>query len=390
MRYILAVHPPETEKRVALLWPSGHLERCPSVFNLAIALARRGYKVDVYAARNRFSPEAALQEPGVTLVLMPGTQQHFREPVARLTLRFLRWVRPRIAAIRYRAVIGVGIRGLMAAAELKRPGLRVGYHSLEIYPTHESRSIKQKFFKWLERRANARMDFSISQDPMRAEMLARENRIDKGSIVELPVAPLGPAEVKRSTYLHDRLGLPHETRLVLYAGTLFAAFSVTEELVAAAQSWPETFRLVAHSSTLLPEHEYDRLRRLDVASKVVFSTAPLPYAEIEKLISSAWAALALYKRSDDNMYYMGLASGKLAEYLRYGVPVAVSDFPGMADLIRSENAGVVVQAPAEVGSALQQIAKDYSGYCARAVNCFDRRLAQEKFVDNVIKAIERG
>ena len=348
--------------------------------NLATALARRGYEVDVYAARNRFSPEPIVNEPGVRLSFMPGVQTEFREPVAKLTLQFLRWVRPRIAQEQYGTVIGVGIRGLMVAARLKRRGLRVGYHCLELYPSPEAKSLQQKFFKRLERWAHRKMDFTLVQDPMRAKMLADDNRVPIDSMTLLPVAGLGPAEVKRSDHLHVKLRIPRAKKIVLYAGTIDAVFSLAPELMIAAQSWPEEYVFVLHANAISGE-------RPDDNGRVYFSTEPVPYAEIEKVMSSAWAGLALYRPINENMRCIGLSSGKLSEYLRNGVPVLASDLPIMGDLVRETRCGVAVQSVADVGEALREIARDYSGFSARAVNCFDQKLAHERYIDGVIAAI---
>jgi hypothetical protein len=277
-------------------------------------------------------------------------------------------------------VIGVGIRGLVVAARLKKRGMRVGYHSLELYPTQEAHSIAQKFFKAIERRAHRKMDFTIVQDAMRAELLARYNGVNSQGMVLLPVSPLGPAEVKRSTYLHEKLGIAKDRKIVLYAGTVDAPFSVANELIAESERWPAEYVLVVHSNAVVQAP----LRH----SRAVFSSEPVRYAEIDKLMSSAYVGLALYKPSDDNMKYIGLSSGKMSEYLRYGVPVIASDLPIMGELVRETSCGVAISNVPEVGAALQTIAADYAGYCGRAVNCFDKKLAQGNYIDGVIAAIE--
>ena len=379
--YILAVDSKQPKaKRVALLWPSGHLDRCPPVLNLATALAKRGYEVTIFSARSRVSPEPRMSEPGVGIEFMPGVQQEFREPVVRMTFRFLRWVSPKIAGGVFGCVIGVGIRGLMVAARLKKSGMRVGYHSLELYPTEEARSIAQKCFKALERRAHRKMDFTIAQDAMRAELLAKYNGVSSQGMALLPVSPLGPGEVKRSTYLHERLGIAADRKIVLYAGTVDAPFSVANELIAESERWPAEYVLVVHSNAIVQVPPKQ--------SRAVFSAEPVLYADIDKLISSAHVGLAMYKPSDDNMKYIGLSSGKMSEYLRYGVPVIASDLPIMGELVRETSCGVAVADVSEVGAALQTIAADYAAYCGRAVNCFDKKLAQENYIEGVIAAIE--
>lgn len=365
-------------RRIALLWPSGHLDRCPPAINLAIALARAGWEVDLYAARNATAPETHISENGVHLVQMPGVAQHFHEPVLRMTTRFLCWVNPRIRGRAPAVIIGIGIRGLIVAACLSM-WLRIpsGYYSLELYPSKESRGWR-RMAKMLERWAHRHMRFSISQDDMRAQMLADDNGIDRGSIDLLPVAAPGPPLAARDTFLRERLRLQPDQRILLYAGTLLADFSAAADLVEAAQSWPPGWVLVLHAGHRAPERAYDALRVLDRLQRARFSTEPVSYADLPRVMASADIGLALYRRTDDNMFYMGLASGKLSEYLRCSVPVIASDLPGMADLIRETGAGIIVKSAADIVLAAETIFSHEERFRTAAGQCFGARLALER------------
>ena len=76
-------------RRIAILWPSGHLDRCPPAINLAILLARKGFEVDLFGAQNVTAAIPAINEPNVTMHFHPVVQHEFREPVASMTLAIL-------------------------------------------------------------------------------------------------------------------------------------------------------------------------------------------------------------------------------------------------------------------------------------------------------------
>jgi glycosyltransferase involved in cell wall biosynthesis len=113
------------------------------------------------------------------------------------------------------------------------------------------------------------------------------------------------------------------------------------------------------------------------------------HAELGKLIASADVGLALYRHSDDNMYFLGLSSGKLAEYLRAGVPVVVSDFPGMRELVQRTRCGLVVTSMDALRAAIAAILDDQEGYSERSRMCFDRELAVENFAPDLAAKIRQ-
>ena len=67
----------------------------------------------------------------------------------------------------------------------------------------------------------------------------------------------------------------------------------------------------------------------------------LPYAEVGKVVAGAQAGL-VPKTRDDDIEQTGLFPIKLFEILACGIPAIVSNYPGQADLVRSENCGLVV------------------------------------------------
>ena len=376
--------------KLALFWVSGHLEASPAVFNLAIALARSGFQVDLYTARNATCPEPRISEPGVTLLFLPGKERRLKEPVVRITARFVRWVLPKVRAGGYHYMIGAGIRGLFASAVISSlTGVPAAYQCVEMYPSWQHRTLPWRVYKSLERWANRRMRFTIIQDEMRAEMLARDNHITRKSIVLLPVAPLGPPILIPSTFLTHKFGL-HQKTIILYAGALFAPFSASEDLVAAAQDWPEDWVLVLHSVYGQTDSQYTALKKLDIHNRTVLSTDSLPYEEITTLMASATVGLAIYKTDDDNLVNMGMSSGKLAEFLRCGVPAVVSDFPGMRDLVEQYGIGRAVRSASEVQAAIRAILADYENFRAKSARCFAERLALEIHIQNVVQAIQNN
>jgi glycosyltransferase involved in cell wall biosynthesis len=375
--------------KLALFWASGHIESSTGTYNLAVALARAGCDVDVYTARNRTSLDPQFGEPRIRTFFLPGIEPDLKEPVMRLTTRFTLWVLKSIRRGDYDGVIGAGIRGMVAAAVVrKRQEVPAAQLSLELYPSWQRPGLRARVLKMVERWANRQMRINIVQDSQRADLLLRDNHISPASVVLMPVAPLGPARIENSRLLAERFHLEGK-RILLYAGALFAPFTVTEELVRAAQDWPDDLVLVVHASQVNPPEKFTALEALDPRRRVVLSREPLPYAQIREVMGSAAIGLVLYKPTDDSFYYTGMSSGKLAEFLRCGVPCIVSDLPGPRDLAANDGIGEVVKSFDEIPAAARRILADYPGFRERAIRCFDARLAAERFVPDVIEAFER-
>jgi len=258
------------------------------------------------------------------------------------------------------------------------------YFNLELFFSREFKSPFLKLMKMLERFFNQRCSFTIIQDQERARLLAEENRISPETIVLLPNSPLGPPLYRRSDYLRKKIALPPEAKLILYVGTLDKSTYIPE-LIQAARQWPAEWTLVLHSR----QYENPIGLDLDDFPWVKSSGGPVPYTDLPALISSADVGLVLYRHDDtiwmgDNITYVGLSSGKLAQYLRCGVPVAVIAFPGLCELIERYHCGICVQEVPELQEAIATILAHYQDYSQGALACFSEVFDFERHFDAVL------
>jgi glycosyltransferase involved in cell wall biosynthesis len=278
----------------------------------------------------------------------------------------------------YRCFIGVDPEGLSQAAVfaafVKAP---IAYYSLELLLSHELDTRMEARLKKRELSLSRRAAFIVIQDEERAGLLAGDNQIPLEKFVFVPNAPLGPARCSRSKYWHERFGLSPDFRVVLHAGSL-EKWTGVREIVESVNSWPDHWVLVLHSRYRADSsNDVEELRKFAASGRVFFSLKPASRQEYDRLLDGADIGIAFYVPEPGsaftqlNLQTVGLSSGKVAYYLRAGLPVIVNETTSIADVVRGERCGVSIQKGADVGNAIAKIAEDYDGYSENAHRTFN-------------------
>jgi hypothetical protein len=125
---------------------------------------------------------------------------------------------------------------------------------------------------------------------------------------------------------------------------------------------------------------------------VRISDARLARPKYQELVAGCEIGLAFYDpdfsgRRDMNVYVMGLASGKVADYLQKGLPVIASRLPGLEDLLRDWRCGVCVDSLDEVAGAIRVIDADLGAMSHGARACFDQVLELARNVEPLLEAL---
>jgi len=412
-------------RSVALVYPRANLDTVPSLVGAVEQLASRGYDVDVFTTTSAGQPAPSFTSPRVRLRSL-GVEDALNGSTAglRTAARTARWL-PSMARAplrrgyatlsatlargshlvaharaglvarpaSYRCVIGVDPDGLLLAAKLAR-GAPVAYYSLELLLSDELSTQADERLKAQERALSQRAAFVVVQDEARAQLLADDNELPSERIVLVPNAPAGPAKGRRSRYWHKQFGLDEATRVVLHSGSL-GSWTGIEDIVDSVASWPTGWVLVVHTRYDAATSPYvERLKARAIGGRVLFSLKPVGRQEYDELIDGADVGLAFYIATGDssftqrNVQTIGLSSGKLAYYLRAGLPVIVNRAASVASLIEAEACGVAVDGANDVAAALLRIEADAEPFSQRACAFFERHLDFAKAFDEVIDRIE--
>jgi glycosyltransferase involved in cell wall biosynthesis len=411
---------------IALVYPHANLDTVPSLVGAAEQLAEAGYRVDVftYARAGQPAPVFAsgrartrlLGIEGLAEVSTAGLRSALRKRaawlpgVARAPLvrtysvlgaglaggsRLAARARTAVAhrETRFACVIGVDPDGLVLAQQLAR-GAPLGYYSLELLLSYEVTSAAEAQLKAQERALSRQAAFVVVQDEARGRLLAEDNGLALDRLVCVPNAPPGPARRRPSGSWHARLGLPPEARVVLHSGSL-GDWTGIEAIVESAHAWPEPWVLVVHTRYDAESSSYvDQLRARADPRRVCFSLKPVARQDYDRLIDGADVGVAFYVPqagsafTQRNVQTIGLSSGKLAYYLRAGLPVVVNRAASIADLVQSSGAGVAVGDASGIGPALAQLSAEYDRFSAGALAVFDAQLDFRRAFAEVVRRVD--
>jgi hypothetical protein len=377
------------KKRVAVLAPFGRLDHQPVILNAIKCFVEGGYEVDIFTIRNLHFRQCYFDSNNVNLYYLPVQFHSPRESRVLVTFLFMLWL-PFVLHKKYLAVFAGGARSLFAAwfaSWFRR--LRIINYQMELHIGPKLKMPFPRVFKWIERRAIRRCFLSLEHDEMRASILCSDSGISRDQIELLPNAPCGRGEIQRNNFLHNKFSLKSDVSLLVTAGSLSPEF-LSKETVIASQNLPQGWICILHSSRPRLENDPYIMELLNANNqhRAVFSFDPLPYESVFKIFSSANIGLALYGDvGGANTTEVGLASGKLSHFLKFGVPVIVSDFPMLRDFVMKHRVGIPLADLTDLPRAINTILDDYEGYCKRAAETFTRELAFQTNFKRVVDKI---
>jgi len=293
----------------------------------------------------------------------------------------------------YVCVIGVDPDGLELAHSLAH-GAPLAYYSLELLLSYELSTPTDLKLKARERELSREAAFVVVQDEGRGRLLADDNGLAWDRVVLVPNAPPGPPRRQASRFWHSHFGLPEDARVVIHSGSL-GDWTGIEDIVASASDWPPPWVLVIHTRYDAESSSYvDALRTRAGQGRVWFSLKPVPRQDYDALIDGADVGLAFYVSSDAssftqrNIQTIGLSSGKLAYYLRAGLPVIINSDASIAASIDAARCGVTVSGASGIAAALERISLDYDAFSGRALGYFEERLDFGRAFADVIRRVD--
>ena len=294
----------------------------------------------------------------------------------------------------YDFIFGIDTEGVIAAWSFSRKHrVPFAYISFEIFFRDEFKRVSEHREKSDEIIASRHADLVIIQDHFRAALLAKENTIPKEKFAYLPVAPRD-SMVKKSSYLRDKYGIPSNKTIVIHAGS-FNNWTCAEELIESLNSWPKSAVLVLHTrNDPRNRNPYINRMRKEHFENLVLSTTPLGIDEYEKMIASSDIGLVLYKQIpqaskslNKNLATIGLASGKLSYYMKYGLPVISFQQETYSGFLKDYEFGIDMKAFSEIPKAIQRIESNYMRFSNQSRKFFVERLDFSLYWPKIVQKV---
>ncbi len=294
---------------------------------------------------------------------------------------------------RYDTCISFESRALiLARIAAKAAGCSLVHHSFELYEPSYPGVWQDEFgvIKQFERKLIKDVDLFLIQDVDRQReyfrLLGTSDRPARTQF--LPVAlPRLSSTVKPRTW-HQKYNLSPNTRVIFYMGQLSAARFV-DQMIRAAQSFRSDQQIIVHGPIYNNTAAFSKLKELDVARRVIFSTEMLPWDQVNRLCASADIGLVFYRSQYINEITTGRSSDKLARYLQSGIPVVCSDFPSFRRETDKYHFGLCCSDFAQLPDLVNRICDDYVQYQEGARKAFDDVYNLDSYLDELVPMMKR-
>jgi hypothetical protein len=347
-------------KRILIIHTDGNSFNNPSLKCVIDLLLGKGCEIDLRYPRS----SAPMPAPrGVRLLPFGRIAKHVKANVfdrlASRPLAALCVLAEKLALYRnYDLIIGVDRQGLIEAGILHRmTGTPYVFFSFEIMFESETSAR----YKALEREAAAGVSLWLVQDEARARQLELENGLQAANRFLLPLASAGPGLLS-TRRLRDRLRVPEDMHVAIAIGSV-EGWSMTGRILKSVAGWPQGWALIVHE-------RYGRTRerlRAELAqvaplvgrSIFLSDAAPEMVDDMGSVLAGVAVGLAFYEPdfkgsyTGKNLQHLGMASGKISTYLRYGVPVIVNDIGLYPGEVRRFGFGRVVEGPEQIAGQLE-------------------------------------
>lgn len=349
--------------RFLIIHPEGNGWHNPTLSTFVLLLSNQGAQVDILCRKAnginrkvinglRWIEDNSFTWRAKALVINKLSNQTLSKIISKIE-------KLRLNAGQYSFLIGVDRQGLIEASNLsEETGIPYGFISFEIMFESET----SKRFKTLEMIACKNLKFWVTQDEVRATCLKVENKLNDDNKILIPIgSPPNSNDKNHKTRLRDLINIPINKKVAILMGSL-SNWTMAPEIINNLRMWPSDWVLLVHHRYGNAERELDKIcqnwRELHNIKLYTSKHAAEDFSEMDHILDGINCGIALYKSIPGHRYLgknlenIGMASGKISEYLRHGVPVITNRIGIMADNIENNNLGVVITNISHLPNAL--------------------------------------
>jgi hypothetical protein len=362
------------------------IDRIPNLKSFIVYASDKGHKITIVTTKNETYPKPSFLTSNIKYLTVEERSRKLQIPTF---IRFytLCFVIMTTKVFQKNALIMAGKYALAFGSLLRYKK----YYSFIIeYPELNFNNKKElSFFDKMELKGIENSDIIITHDKLHADFISKKIGIKNFKFTTIPNGTIGKAKKVDSKFLHKRLGLNSGQKILLHSGG-FGAWFDSMGLAEKSSILPSYIDLVFHVSHNISEDSYFKayLKQKKNDEKTFFSMKPVETNELDELISSAYIGIAWY--SSDVLGYratmLGLAAGKIGNYLKCGIPVIVPSYSSL-DYVSKYSCGMQISNLEELISAISEIELNYNNYSDNAINCYNDLWDTEAYCDLVLSQI---
>lgn len=367
-------------KNILLVLKEPFLDRIPSLKTLMWYLMEdMGWNITLITSKSEKFPLITFNHINLKLITVKERTGKFELPTTiKLMLKSVNY----FLTHKVDHVIGGDLFGNVIASKLvKIKSVPYTYFMLE-YPNIAS----ETKFDRLDRKSIESCDNIITHDKWHEDFLRKNFNLINTGIFHLPNASFTPVYKDESDFLQKRLN-QYDKKLILHSGGFSPVFRVGQ-LAQSVSNWPDDCMLVFHTSHSMADNKEYNAIQADKSEKMLFSDKPVSTFDLDKLVASAWIGIALYDESllAYRATYMGVAAGKIGNYLKCGVPVIATRLPSL-QYLEDFNCGILINNESEIAEAIKVISSDRERFSKNAFKCYEELWHPQNYLDIISKQI---
>ena len=345
----------------------------------ASALAEAGHDVVVLALRSANAPEVESRMGFRIRRVADYTTAGWSRPWAKLAQSRARAAAFAVASAEESPdVVHAHDSDTLAAASkaARAAGALLVYDAHELFPDMlqehplSGSAPVQAYWKSIERASVPRTEAVITVSEGLADELARRYGVEPIVVANVPAL----APIASTGRLRRELEVPDGVPVVIYQGVLIPGRGLSRLV----RAWTRVPRAVLAVQGFGPAEAGMRETAVaaGVADRVRFMGRIAP-ADLHEYACGADAGVVIYEHTTLNNYLA--APNKLFAYLMAGLPMAASDFPGLAAIVTGERVGAVFDPEDEesIARAVRALVEDAGALAAMSSRA--RELAETRY-----------
>ena len=367
-------------KHILLVLREPFLDRIPSLKTLVWFLLNHNHRITLITSESNKFILLSFDHENLQIIKVKQRSKRFESPT---TLKLLWKTLSFVLTRRVDYLMGGDAIGNIIASKISRLLVKKHIFFMLEYPQIITEKVQcLTRLQRLENKSLEKSDIIITHDKWHKQFLLTHFNLNN-KILLLPNSSFTPEIYMESNFLQKRLGVQGQ-KIVLHSGG-FGKWFKCKELADSTYNWDKNVKLVFHVSHRVEDDKYfEEVYESDYRGKVLFSLNPVSTYELDSLVASSDVGIALYSEKElgYRATYMGLAAGKIGNYLKCGVPIIATKLLSLS-YIETYQCGILVEKEKDIASAINKILSNRDMYSKNAHRCYRELWHPESYLKKV-------